>query len=493
MENKYINPDNPVYISYSWSNAKHPDLEKNVNAMCAKMEDANILYLRDKGDGDHRLIEYRKRIKNSEEQIGDGNAVLIFLSKKYFQSLHCLYELHCILGKKDFANRIFPIVLNDFPNLFDEKDFGVCIQVLTKRYEKYYSMDLLDEELNESERAIVEHKGYIEDFKTLRTYLHDHMLTIKPEDYDVVISQLIEQVADTSEKAKDEPAKSDIKPESNKPKDNPHSQKHYALICPKCEAKYETGKFCISCGNPLINIEDFKKNQTPNNTFFTETVNGVSFNMRLVKAGTFDMGANREQPVHKVKISKDYYIGETVVTQKLWTAVMGNNPSKFKGDDLPVECVSWDDAQDFIEKLNRITKKEYRLPTEAEWEHAAREGKNSRYKYSGSDRITDVAWCSENSGNATHPVGSKQSNSLGIFDMSGNVWEWCQDWYGHYSDSYQIDPGGTDRGSRRVNRGGSWYGDAGGCRVAYRGDDDPDYRDIYLGFRLAVSLQFKND
>ena len=214
--------------------------------------------------------------------------------------------------------------------------------------------------------------------------------------------------------------------------------------------------------------------------------------MVWVSGGTFTMGATSEQgsyaydsekPAHIVTLS-GYYIGKYEVTQKLWKAVMGNNPSYYKGDNLPVERVSWNDVQEFIKKLNQMTGKSYRLPTEAEWEYAARGGNNSRgYKFSGSNNIGSVAWYN---GSTTHPVGSKSPNELGIYDMSGNVWEWCQDWYGDYSSSSQRNPKGPASGSDRVFRGGSWSNNAGDCRVSYRFSNSPDGRFISLGFRLVL-------
>ena len=142
-----------------------------------------------------------------------------------------------------------------------------------------------------------------------------------------------------------------------------------------------------------------------------------------------------ESPVHSVTLSS-YYMGETEVTQALWKAVMGNNPSRFKGDNLPVENVSWNDCQEFIRKLKQKTGKNFRLPTEAEWEYAARGGKKSNgYKYSGSNNIGSVAWYDDNSSNQIHAVKGKRLNELGLYDMSGNVWEWCSDWYGQYLES----------------------------------------------------------
>ena len=227
----------------------------------------------------------------------------------------------------------------------------------------------------------------------------------------------------------------------------------------------------------------------------TYTVNGVSFRMIEVQGGTFTMGSpdsdseaeDGEKPAHSVTLSS-YSIGETEVTQALWKAVMGSNPSYFKGDDLPVETVSWNDVQTFISKLNELTGANFRLPTEAEWEYAARGGNKSQdYKYSGSNTVGDVAWYSGNSSSRTHAVATKAPNELGIYDMSGNVWEWCQDWYDGYAGTPQTDPQGPDTGSRRVDRGGSWGNRAGGCRVAYRSGGNPG-GGIGLGLRLACSF-----
>ena len=223
---------------------------------------------------------------------------------------------------------------------------------------------------------------------------------------------------------------------------------------------------------------------------------GINIEMVKVEAGSFNMGAtpemenpyDSEKPVHRVTLTNNYYIGKYEVTQALWQAVMGSNPSNFKGDDLPVEKVSWDDCQDFISKLNAMTGKRFRLPSEAEWEYAARGGnKNRGYQYSGSNTLGDVAWYYGNSGPKTHAVGTKQPNELGIYDMTGNVWEWCQDWFGSYSSSPQTNPTGAAYGSIRVCRGGSWNYSAGLCRTSYRGNNSPDDRFSYLGLRLVLS------
>ena len=223
---------------------------------------------------------------------------------------------------------------------------------------------------------------------------------------------------------------------------------------------------------------------------------GISIDMVRVEAGTFTMGATPEmenpfdweKPTHQVTLTNDYYIGKYEVTQALSQAVMNSNPSNFKGDNLPVEQVSWDDCQEFISKLNSITGKTFRLPTEAEWEYAARGGKKSKgYQYSGSSNLSDVAWYADNSGSKTHAVGSKQANELGIYDMSGNVCEWCQDWYGRYDSSSQVNPTGANSGSLRVIRGGSWNFNASFCSSSYRYGHSPDLRYDDLGLRLVLS------
>ena len=240
-----------------------------------------------------------------------------------------------------------------------------------------------------------------------------------------------------------------------------------------------------------------------NNTSHSSSTTGLSAelnklinNMVYVSSGTFTMGATSEQgsdaydgekPTHSVTLSS-YYICKYEVTQALWRAVMGSNPSYSKGDDLPVECVSWNDCQTFINRLNSYTGRDFRLPTEAEWEFAARGGNYSRhYKYSGSNNLDDVAWHGDNSDNRTHPVGTKQPNELGLYDMSGNVWEWCSDWYGSYSSYSQSTPTGPNSGSGRVERGGSWYDFARICRSSRRDFDAPSGSGNYLGLRLVLS------
>jgi formylglycine-generating enzyme required for sulfatase activity/tRNA A-37 threonylcarbamoyl transferase component Bud32 len=223
--------------------------------------------------------------------------------------------------------------------------------------------------------------------------------------------------------------------------------------------------------------------------------------MVRIQGGTFKMGCTSEQgsdcyddekPTHSVTLS-NFYIGKYEVTQAQWRAVMGSNPSHFSscGDNCPVENVNWDMVQDFIRKLNQMTGKNFRLPTEAEWEFAARGGASasSATKYAGSNSIGSVAWYTDNSGSKTHPVGQKSPNELGLYDMTGNVWEWCSDWYGDYSSSSKTNPRGPSTGSDRVFRGGSWRSNPRGSRVSGRNGNSPGGRNSILGVRLALQSQ----
>ena len=223
----------------------------------------------------------------------------------------------------------------------------------------------------------------------------------------------------------------------------------------------------------------------------------VTFQMIYVEGGNFMMGVNNgdseanndENPSHQVTLSS-YYVGKTAVTQTLWEAVMGNNPSTDKGPFHPVINVSWDNCQEFIRKLNKKTNRTFRLPTEAEWEFAARGGNMSKgFKYAGSNNIKDVAWCDDDAWNPkSHPVAQKQPNELGLYDMSGNVWEWCQDFYGIYNSESQINPTGPNDGRNRIIRGGGLSTKAKYCRVSFRGSHPPLGWRSDLGLRLVLQI-----
>ena len=258
-----------------------------------------------------------------------------------------------------------------------------------------------------------------------------------------------------------------------------------------------SGSLTSSTSSSSTNALSSNSSSPSGNTITIPVKNGINIEMVKVEAGSFKMGAtpemehpygNYEKPVHRVTLTNNYYIGKYEVTQALWKTVMGNKSSRFKGDNLPVEKVSWNDCQKFISKLNKLTGKSFRLPSEAEWEYAARGGNKSRgYQYSGSNTIGDVAWYAGNSSFMTHAVGTKQPNELGIYDMTGNVWEWCQDWYDIYSSSPQTNPTGAVSGSYRVNRGGSWNCLARSCRASCRYRCTPDFRNGDLGLRLVLS------
>ena len=241
----------------------------------------------------------------------------------------------------------------------------------------------------------------------------------------------------------------------------------------------------VSCKKDTVFVEDSN----------CIVVNGepVEYNMIYVEGGQFEMGCEdseshwTEFPVHTVTLDS-YYIGETEVTQELWTAVMGSNPSYFVGDRRPVDNVSWYDCQEFISRLNHLTGKTFRLPTEAEWEYAARGGRMSKgYKYAGNDLLYQFAWYIENSGAQSKKVKGKAPNELGIYDMSGNLWEWCNDWYAVYQSGYYINPTGPATGNFKVLRGGSWQDYPTQNRVYYRNNEGhPESRNNVYGFRLVM-------
>lgn len=271
----------------------------------------------------------------------------------------------------------------------------------------------------------------------------------------------------------------------------------------------------IKSGVPIIQIkfsDEISDMESKENTFVTDAINfkevdsiikivkikDIMFKMILVKGDTYVMGATLlqggenkdEQVTHNVTLG-DFYICTTQVTQELWNAIIGNNPSKIKDKNLPVTNVSWNDCQDFIKRLNDITGMKFRLPTEAEWEFAARGGQTGKlngYKYSGSNTITNIMWYSKNSGNRPHEVSSKQSNELGLFDMSGNVWEWCSDWYASYDTSLSFNPKGPINGIEKVCRGGSFMSEAKECRVSIREKDLPNEISEDVGFRIVLSI-----
>jgi formylglycine-generating enzyme required for sulfatase activity len=238
------------------------------------------------------------------------------------------------------------------------------------------------------------------------------------------------------------------------------------------------------------------KTKSPPKELTVDLGGGVKMEFVLIPAGSFMMGdangVNDEKPVHRVNITKPFWLGKYEVTQEQWQAVMGNNPSRFKGPKNPVEQDSWDDCQQFFDKLNVKSGGgggKFQLPTEAQWEYACRAGSTWKYCFGDNEgQLGDYAWYDANSGNQTHPVGLKRPNAWGLYDVHGNVWEWCQDWYdgGYYAKSPTDDPTGPTTGSRHVLRGGSWFGPAGYCRSAGRLIIGPGIRDYGLGLRVSL-------
>ena len=239
------------------------------------------------------------------------------------------------------------------------------------------------------------------------------------------------------------------------------------------------------------NPEDTMKQKIEN---LDPVIQNLINNMVTVEGGTFTMGAtpeqgygdNDEHPTHQVTLSS-FSIGRYEVSQGEWEIVMGTNPASFAGDNCPVEFVSWYDCKEFINKLNDMTGMKFRMPTEAEWEFAARGGNKSQgYQFSGGNNLNSLAWHAGNSGSRTKAVGLKSPNELGLYDMSGNLWEWCSDWYGIYNASSQTNPIGPASGTAHVLRGGGWNGGAKNCRISNRDGRAPDYSSDRLGLRLAL-------
>lgn len=259
-----------------------------------------------------------------------------------------------------------------------------------------------------------------------------------------------------------------------------------------------TSMFFTSCKDEHDTTQTYSIEYTGTSVMIK--VKDVVFTMMLVEGGTFEMGATAEQgtdepdeneyPVHTVNLSS-YYICQTEVTQELWKTVMHDNPSLIIGDlSRPVDCVKWDMCQNFIAALNTLLENrvEIRMPTEAEWEFAARGGNKSQgYKYAGSNNADDVAWYDANSDGKTHPVATKSPNELGLYDMSGNLWEWCSDWQGHYRPAELTNPTGPDNGTHHIMRGGSWTYDPSFCRVSRRNYISSVIRASNCGLRLAMT------
>lgn len=379
------------------------------------------------------------------------------------------------------------------PSAFDVNEHGVPVDELKAKGVSKKAINIISKAMEPLKRVRMKNvRNFIDGLQGTST-------TNNQNDEDITIITPEVQCKEDDRKRKEAEAlakdEAEQKAREVEDKDYKEEEKH------KCEDKVAKKKWIlliaiavvILCIVIIYTSVSYGGSSAKHQTISSQTfnVNGVPFDMMKVEGGSFNMGSNLEvdeQPIHSVTLSS-YYIGKTEVTQALWKAVMGSTPSKYKGDNLPVESVSWNDCIIFISKLNSLTGKIFRLPTEAEWEFAARGGKNTRYtQFSGSNNQRLVAWYdADSSGNGPHPVAKKHANELGIFDMSGNVWEWCYDWYGEYESKEQTNPKGPSSGSRRVYRGGSWMSHSENCRPSSRNCFSPEASGSLLGLRLCLS------
>lgn len=480
-----------IFVSYSHQYSDWVDEDgkfKLVPWLSRQLRRENVVFWTDKALDDHIGEDFRKNIKNNIE---DADIALLLVSQE-FASSDFILEFELPLIKEEYQNRslkIVPLLIDglgkngrrNIPWIFELQTIpneskpiinytenavewsNVRIKILDALLDKIDAVK--NDKKKEKERSDFSKEGGV-----MGVTLSNDSFEIKKIEGNNLSSEqehIINKLKELTEKNKQ--LEDELKKQEQ-------TQTQNANIKPTPDVK-----------NALKTEHKSSK--------FTETVNGVSFDMIAVQGGTFMMGSpetERErlsvEGQHNVTLSS-YYIGKFVVTQELWKAVMGNNNSYFKGFNLPIENVSWDDCQQFIHKLNQLTSKKYSLPTEAQWEYAARGGIMSNgYIFAGSNNLNDIAWHLGNSGGKTNTVGQKNPNELGLYDMCGNVWEWCLDWYESYSDDFQINPIGPSYGSMRVFRGGSWFNLSDNCRVAYRNSVIPNYKYYYLGLRLVLPI-----
>ena len=506
----YINEGRPIYITYARNDEKHPGWEhiSDIKDTIVKaLRDNNIDVYDDDGD-----IKAGDSITEFEKEIGASEFTILVFSDKYFHSHHCMYEFAEIKKAVDERKKRKLICIKsgncklDDPNYIEGlRDYWAdyAAEKTKIKFKKTRNLTPI-EGAAETNGYYADYIGDLYTFFSNQKYLNADNLNIDSLVND--FKSLFEEQYHLCIEGKQEgpfglrvmKRKLRLMSKDTLVWKQGMATWVKAIDIPELRAVFPI----VPPPIPTI-ISPSQYNSKPSNVGHNIIIEEpYPFKMIFVPGGTFQMGSNEyddEKPIHSVTLS-DYYLGETQVTQGLWKAVMGDNPSKFKkGDDYPVECVSWNDiVKDFLPRLNKMTGKNFRLPTEAEWEFAARGGnKHSPYKYSGSDKLSDVAWygwaddADKNrtiKKQTTMPVAQKKPNDLGIYDMSGNVWEWCQDLYkeDHYKESPSTDPQGPSSGSSRVLRGGSWSSCAGDCRVSYRSNFSPDGRNDGFGLRLAL-------
>ena len=437
-----------IFLSYAWGGESEIVVKEIEHVFKSK----HLNIIRDKTNG----LGFKGLVTGFMQQIGKGNYVIVILSDKYLKSKNCMFELLEVYKNGNFYNRIFPIVLKDakiydsediidYTDFWDEKIAKLEEKIkiskrLSNRNRVHRDLDLYEQIRNTIDHLL----DILSNMNTLSIDIHQN------EEYNTVLTSIIRQI---NEKMN-------------------------------------------------FNSIDLVSNQNIKIISNSEsiTLHGIEF--ILVKGGEYKMGfqSSRDgidddmkeaKPLHSVKLN-DYYIGKYPVTQEQWLSFMEGNPSYFRGSVYnPVENVCWYDCIEFIEKLNKTGNKLFRLPTEAEWEFAARGGRASEgFRFSGSNNLEKIAWYGENAGKRTHPVGKKAPNELGIFDMSGNVWEWCNDWYdeAYYNHSPFNNPYGPKTGKCKVLRGSSWYDLKNLNRIAIRYKLYPKARYFDIGLRLAMDF-----
>jgi formylglycine-generating enzyme required for sulfatase activity len=440
-----------IFISYAWES----ESEKIVDILYNTFVSKGYEIVRDKVN-----LRYKGSITSFMDRIGQGKYVIVVISDKYIKSENCMYEIVQIAKNGQFHDRIFPIVLSDANFYKPVNRIKYIAHWENQKKELNESMKTLDDMsiIAEIQKELENYNNIHQNISNILFVLKD-MNTLTPDIHqDTHFEALFKHIDD--------------KIALDKKIENPISTQ--PIVSHSLKGEY-------TVHSPLSELKDY-----------TFQINGVDFEMVFVEGGTYQMGYNAKRdgkddkamdcskPLHQVTVDS-FFIGKYPVTQAQWQVIMGNNPSDFKGEKLPVECVSWEDCKEFINKLNRKTGKKYRLPTEEEWEYAARGGKESDgYKYAGSNNIDLVAWYEGNSDKRTHNVGEKQPNELGIYDMSGNVWEWINSgWSENYEKNRWLDI--------YILRGGSWDYFVNDCRVANRKLDTPTSRYYRYGFRLLVS------
>jgi len=529
MAANYINSNNPVYISYSWSNEANPDIEDDVKALCALMEENGIFYKLDKAqDEEHSLIGYGDVIQNAEYEIAKGNAIIVVFSPKYFKSPHCLHELHCIINNPHFERRVYPIWLPTLTKEVSVYDMLASIEHVKIEIERERRKGKVMGSVENFFLENCRNGQFVSDFERLGMYIKDYNIPdhcmVTSDNYSAVIKKLkrhfemvasgqIEEVIPTGTQSQSpNPANGQMPVQPPQPPVQKLAQQPPAYD--KSDSMtFGGGKIVVMkpltiiiflifflTGITICGVVFFTDtvNRVIESESYTRvfTVNGVSFKMMKVEGGTFYMGmegSNVKQlldaePEHVVSISKDFYIGVTEVTNRLWYAVMGSLPQGCSGSgNYPVYNVSQFEALAFVAKISQITGQRYRLPTEAEWEYAARGGMYSgHYLYSGGDTISKVAW----QDGYIHDVAQKRPNELGLYDMTGNVWEWCSDWYkaGYYAESPKLDPICNSKGplGHVVKRGGSSEDSDLAMCTFYRNHGLPGEIKTFNGLRLVL-------